>query len=132
MKRTFVIIKPDAVAKGIVGEIITRYENAGLSIERMELLTIDGEFADRHYAEHLDKSFYPELREFMMSGPLVAAVLRGEDAVVKVRAINGATDPAKADEGTIRATYGASVQANCVHASDSDETAAKEIALWFS
>jgi nucleoside-diphosphate kinase len=131
VSRTFVIIKPDAVAAGLVGDVLARYEAAGLRAEALEMRSIDGDFADRHYAEHTEKDFYPPLREFMVSAPLVAAVLVGDDAVAKVRQINGATDPAQADEGTIRADHGTSVRINCVHGSDSDETAEREIALWF-
>lgn len=132
MSKTFVIIKPDAVRAGIVGDILSRYEAAGLRVTQLDMRTIDGEFADRHYAEHVEKDFYPPLREFMTSGALIAAVLEGDDAVTKVRDINGATDPAKADADTIRAAHGSSVRENCVHGSDSDESAAKEIELWFS
>lgn len=132
MSKTFVIIKPDAVREGLIGDILIRYESAGLRVTRLEMRTIDGEFADQHYAEHVDKDFYPPLREFMTSGPLVAAVLEGDDAVAKVRAINGVTDPAEANEGTIRAAHGTSVRENCVHGSDSEETAEQEIELWFS
>lgn len=131
MQKTFVIIKPDAVAGGLVGSILGRYEEAGLTLEKMDLRTIDGEFADRHYAAHTEKDFYPPLREFMTEGPLVALVLSGDDAIAKVREINGATDPAQASEGTIRDLHGESVRRNCVHGSDSPESAAAEIALWF-
>lgn len=131
MSNTFVIVKPDAVRAGLIGEILGRYERAGLRVTALELRTIDGEFADRHYAEHLERDFYPPLRDFMLSGPLVAAVLSGDDAVAKVRELNGATDPAKADEGTVRADFGTSVRENCVHGSDGDESAAAEIELWF-
>lgn len=130
-QHTFVIIKPDAVADHLVGTILARYEAAGLSIEAMDMRTIDDAFADRHYAAHLERDFYPPLREFMISGPLVAVRLSGDDAIAKVREINGATDPAKADAGTIRADFATSVRNNCVHASDSEESAAAELALWF-
>lgn len=129
--RTFIIIKPDAVAAGLAGEILSRYEGEGLRIEALEMRVIDGDFADQHYAEHVEKDFYPPLREFMTSGPLIAGVLSGENAVQRVREINGATNPADADEGTIRAAYGTSVKENCVHGSDAASTAASEIALWF-
>ena len=132
MSKTFVLIKPDAVRAGVIGDILTRYEEAGLRPTRLEMRTIDGEFADKHYAEHLERDFYPPLREFMTSGPLIAAILEGDDAIQRVRDINGVTDPAKADEGTIRAAHGTSVRENCVHGSDSEESAAAEIALWFS
>lgn len=128
---TFVIIKPDAVAGGHAGNILARYEDAGLRLRAMELRTIDGEFADRHYAEHLERDFYPPLRTFMTSGPLIAAVLSGDDAIAKVRAINGATDPTQAEPGTIRADFATSTRENCVHGSDSVESAAAETALWF-
>lgn len=131
MNETFVIIKPDAVAAGHVGHILTTYEDAGLTVEAMELRTIDGPFSDKHYAEHLERDYYPPLREFMTSGPLVAVILSGDDAIQKVRALNGVTDPSKADEGTIRQRFGTSVRENGVHASDSEATAASEIALWF-
>lgn len=125
-QHTFVIIKPDAVEEGLVGTILARYEGAGLRIEAMEMRTIDGAFADRHYAAHLERDFYPPLREFMIKGPLVALRLSGDDAIATVREINGATDPSKAAPGTIRADFASSVRCNCVHASDSEESAAAE------
>lgn len=128
---TFVIIKPDAVSSGYVGNILARYEGAGLRVDAMDLRHIDGEFADRHYAEHLERDFYPPLRTFMTSGPLIAAILVGDDAIAQVREINGLTDPAKAAPGTIRADLATSTRENCVHGSDSTESAASEIALWF-
>ncbi|MDO5737103.1 MAG: nucleoside-diphosphate kinase [Propionibacteriaceae bacterium] len=131
IERTFVIIKPDAVAAGHVGNILNRYEEAGFRPEAMDMRTIDGDFADRHYAEHLERDYYPPLREFMTEGPLVAVILSGENALVGVRELNGATDPSKADPDTIRADFGTSVRTNCVHASDSAESAASEIGLWF-
>ncbi|MFT3889492.1 MAG: nucleoside-diphosphate kinase [Arachnia sp.] len=130
-ERTFVIIKPDAVEAGQVGAILQRYEGEGLRIEAMDLRTIDGDFADLHYAAHLERDFYPPLRAFMTEGPLVALVLSGEGAIASVRALNGATDPTKADPGTIRADFAESTRRNVVHASDSPESAAAEIALWF-
>lgn len=131
METTLVIIKPDAVRDGLVGSIINLYEQEALTIEQMDLRRIDGAFADRHYAEHVERDFYPPLREFMTSGPLVAMVLSGDDAIAKVRQINGATDPAQADPDTIRDRWGTSVRENCVHASDSVDSAARELALWF-
>lgn len=131
IERTFVIIKPDAVAAGHVGNILNRYEEAGFRPEAMDLRTIDGDFADQHYAEHLEREYYPPLREFMTEGPLVALVLSGLDVRASVRELNGATDPSKATAGTIRADFGTSVRTNCVHASDSAESAASEIGLWF-
>ncbi len=130
-ERTFVIIKPDAVAAGHIGNLLNRYEEAGFRPEAMEMRTIDGDFADQHYAEHRERDYYPPLREFMTEGPLVAMILTGENALAGVRELNGATDPAKADENTIRADFGTSVKTNCVHASDSPESATSEIGLWF-
>ncbi len=130
-ERTFVIIKPDAVAAGHVGNILNRYEEAGFRPEAMDMRTIDGEFSDQHYAEHLGRDYYPPLREFMTEGPLVAMILTGKNALAGVRELNGATDPAKADVNTIRADFGTSVKTNCVHASDSPEAATSEIGLWF-
>ena len=131
MERTFVIVKPDAVADGHVGAILERYEAAQLTIEAMELREITGDFADRHYASHVGKDYYPDLREFMTEGPLVALVLSGDDAIARVRQLNGATDPAKAESGTIRAEFASTLRRNAVHASDSPETAASEVSLWF-
>ena len=130
-ERTFVIIKPDAVRAGIVGEILSRYEREGLGLEAIEMRSIDGDFADRHYAAHLERDFYPPLREFMTSGPVVAVVVSGPDAIQRVRTIHGATDPAEAAPGTIRADHATSVRENAVHGSDSPESAEAEIALWF-
>ena len=131
MERTFVIVKPDAVADGHVGAILERYEAAQLTIEAMELREITGDFADRHYASHVGKDYYPDHREFMTEGPLVALVLSGDDAIARVRKLNGATDPAKAESGTIRAEFASTLRRNAVHASDSPETAASEVSLWF-
>ncbi|MDO5676778.1 MAG: nucleoside-diphosphate kinase [Propionibacteriaceae bacterium] len=130
-ERTFVIIKPDAVEAGHAGEILARYEGLGLRLEALDLRTITGEFSDLHYAEHLERDFYPALRQFMTSGPMIPMVLTGENAIAQVRALNGATDPTKADAGTIRADFGEGGPRNAVHASDSPESAAAEIALWF-
>lgn len=130
-QRTFVIIKPDAVREGHVGQILARYEAQRLAIEAMDMRTIGGDFADRHYAEHVGRDYYPALREFMTSGPLVPLVLSGEDAISRVRELNGATDPAKAAPGTIRADFAESTRLNAVHASDSPASAAAELALWF-
>lgn len=129
--RTFVIVKPDAVAAGHVGDILARYEHAGLRVVEAQLRTISPDFADRHYAEHIGRDYYPPLREFMTSGPLVAVVLEGDSAITVARELNGATDPAKAAPGTIRADFAESTRRNAVHASDSPESAAAEIALWF-
>jgi nucleoside-diphosphate kinase len=130
-ERTLVLVKPDAVRRGLVGDILGRFEAKGLTIVAMDQRTIDVELADEHYAEHLDKDFYPPLRDFVTSGPLIAAVLEGDEAVDVVRAINGATDGRKAAPGTIRGDLSLSNRENLVHGSDSVESAAREIPLWF-
>ncbi|HLV57932.1 MAG TPA: nucleoside-diphosphate kinase [Natronosporangium sp.] len=130
-ERTLVLIKPDAVRRGLIGEIISRFERKGLTIDAMELRTIDGEFADRHYADHVDKPFYPPLREFMAGSPLVAMVVSGDRAIEVVRTLTGATDGRQAAPGTIRGDLSLSNRENLVHASDSPDSAAREIALWF-
>ena len=132
MPRTLVLIKPDAVRRGLVGEIVGRFEAKGLEIVAMEHRTIDASIADQHYAEHVEKAFYPPLRDFVTSGPLVALVLEGDEAVEVVRALNGATDGRKAAPGTIRGDLSLSNRENLVHGSDSPESADREIALWFS
>ena len=130
-QRTFVLLKPDAVRRGLVGEILGRFEAKGLSLVAMELRRIDGAKADEHYAEHVERDFYPPLREFVTSGPLVACVLEGDEAVEVVRAINGATDGRKAAPGTIRGDLSLSNRENLVHGSDSPESADREIKMWF-
>jgi nucleoside-diphosphate kinase len=131
VERTLVILKPDAVRRGLVGEILSRFEAKGLTIVAMEHRTIDGALADEHYAEHVERDFYPPLRDFVTSGPLVAAILEGEEAVEVVRAINGATDGRKAAPGTIRGDLSLSNRENLVHGSDSPESAVREIGIWF-
>jgi nucleoside-diphosphate kinase len=130
-ERTLVLLKPDAVRRGLVGEVLSRFEAKGLTMVAMELRSIDASVADRHYAEHVEKNFYPPLRDFVTSGPLVAMVLEGDEAVEVVRAINGATDGRKAAPGTIRGDLSLSNRENLVHGSDSPESARREIALWF-
>jgi nucleoside-diphosphate kinase len=130
-ERTLVLLKPDTVRRGLVGEVMSRFEAKGLSILRMELRTIDGEIADRHYAEHVECDFYPPLREFVTGGPLVAMVLEGDEAIAVVRAIAGATDGRKAAPGTIRGDLSLSNRENLVHGSDSAESAERELAIWF-
>ncbi len=130
-QRTLVLFKPDAVRRGLVGNILSRFESKGLGIVALELRHIDVEQADAHYAEHVDRDFYPPLREFVTSGPLVAAVLEGDEAIEVVRLINGATDGRKAAPGTIRGDLSVSNRENLVHGSDGEESAAREIALWF-
>jgi nucleoside-diphosphate kinase len=131
VQRTLVLLKPDAVRRGLVGNILSRFEAKGLTIVALEQRHIDTDLADRHYAEHVERDFYPPLRAFVTSGPLVAAVLEGDEAVDVVRAINGATDGRKAAPGTIRGDLSLSNRENLVHGSDSVESAAREIALWF-
>lgn len=130
-ERTLVLVKPDAVRRGLIGEILGRYERRGLRVVAMDLRVIDSAVADAHYAEHVDKSFYPPLREFITGGPLVALVLEGDSAIDVVRAMNGATDARKAAPGTVRGDLALSTSENLVHASDSPESAKREIDLWF-
>ena len=130
-QRTLVLLKPDAVRRGLLGEILSRFERKGLIVEALELRTMDAALADAHYAEHVDKDFYPPLRDFVTSGPMLAAVLEGDEAVEVVRAINGATDGRKAAPGTIRGDLSLSNRENLVHASDSPESAAREISIFF-
>lgn len=130
-QRTLVLIKPDAVERGLIGEVLARLERKGLRIERMELRTMDSDLSDAHYAEHVDRPFYPSLKEFMTSGPLVALVVAGDEAIGAVRTLAGATDGRKAESGTIRGDFSLSNQRNLVHASDSEESAKREIDLWF-
>ena len=130
-EKTLVLIKPDAVARGLVGNILARFEAKGLSIAAMDLRVVDADFADRHYAEHVDKGWYPNLRTFITSAPLVALVLEGERAIEAVRMLNGATDSVAALPGTIRGDLSLSKSENVVHASDSAASAEREVALWF-
>jgi nucleoside-diphosphate kinase len=130
-ERTLVLVKPDAVRRGLVGEVLGRFERKGLRIVAMDQRNIDGDLADRHYAEHVERDFYPPLREFITSGPLVAMVLEGDEAIAVVRALNGATDGRAAAAGTIRGDLSLSNRENLVHASDSAESAAREIAIFF-
>jgi nucleoside-diphosphate kinase len=129
--RSLVLVKPDAVRRGLLGEILGRFERKGLVIEALVQRTMDGELADQHYADHVDKPFYPPLKEFMTSGPLVALVLSGDEVIEVVRAMIGATDGRKAAAGTIRGDLSLSNRENLVHASDSPESAKRELALWF-
>jgi nucleoside-diphosphate kinase len=130
-ERTLVLIKPDAVRRGLVGEVLSRFERKGLTVVAMDLRTMDAAMADRHYADHVEKPWYPPLREFMTSGPLVAAILEGDEAITVVRTLVGATDGRAAAAGTIRGDFSLSNRENLVHASDSPESAAREAALFF-
>ena len=131
MERTFSILKPDAVAKNVIGEIVSRFEKAGLRIvaSRMEQLTVDK--AKGFYAEHDGKGFFEDLVSYMSSGPVIVQVIEGEGAIALNRQLMGATNPADADAGTIRADFAESIEANAVHGSDSPESAAREISYFF-
>ena len=131
MEETLVLIKPDGVKRQICGEILTRYERKGLIIKAMKLLQTPKELAQEHYAEHKDKPFFGELVDFITSGPVLAFVLAGKNAVTSVRTINGATNPVDATPGSIRGDYALTMGSNVVHASDSVDSAAREIHLWF-
>ena len=131
VERTLSIIKPDAVAKNVVGKIYSRFETNGLQIVAAKMLRLSDEKAGGFYAEHSERPFFPALIEFMTSGPVVVQVLEGEGAVAKNRELMGATNPQEADEGTIRADFAESIDANAVHGSDSAESAAREIAYFF-
>ncbi|MGL4771962.1 MAG: nucleoside-diphosphate kinase [Clostridium sp.] len=131
MEKSLVLIKPDAVERNLIGEILSFYEKSGLKIVEMKMEKASREVAEGHYGEHKGKVFFEPTVEFIISSPLVALILEGEGAIEKIRKINGATDPAKAEEGTIRKLYATAMNRNCVHASDSVESANREIALWF-
>ena len=132
MEKTLVLIKPDAFAAAHSGDIIKRYESEGLKIVAMKLMQMTKPLAAKHYAEHIGRGYYAELEQFMTSAPIVAMVLAGEGAIEKVREINGKTDPKEAAEGTIRKLFAKSKGENAVHASDSPESAAREIPIFFS
>lgn len=132
MGATLVLCKPDAVERGLVGEIVARFERKGLRIAAARLLTVDADLAARHYAEHVEKAFYPELRDFIGRSPTLALVLEGpDDTYAVVRTLMGPTNPATAPPGTIRGDFGLEVTENLVHGSDSEASAAREIALFF-
>jgi len=132
IERTLSIIKPDATRRNLTGAINDRFERSGLRIVAQKRLSLSRETAERFYAVHAERPFYRSLVDFMISGPVVVQVLEGEDAVAKNRAVMGATDPAKADAGTIRKDFAESIEANSVHGSDSPENAAQEIAFFFA
>lgn len=131
MKKTLVLVKPDGVQKKICGEVISRFERKGLSIDAIRMEQISPELAKKHYAVHEGKPFFDGLIQFITSGPLLAMVISGENAIAAVRQINGATNPIEAVPGSIRGDFATSIDENIVHASDAPETAAQEIALWF-
>jgi nucleoside-diphosphate kinase len=129
--RTLILVKPDAFERGLTGEVLARFERKGLRIVALRQLSIDEEFAGRHYEEHADKPFFGELVEFITGGPMVAAVLEGHDATTAARQIIGATNPLEAAPGSIRGDFAVEVTFNLVHGSDSPESAEREIVLWF-
>jgi len=131
VERTLSIVKPDAVAKNAIGEIYSRFEKAGLSIVAARMLTLSQVQAEGFYAVHRERPFFRDLVKFMISGPIMVQVLEGEDAIAKNRDLMGATDPKKAKNGTIRADFAESIDANAVHGSDGPETARTEIAYFF-
>jgi nucleoside-diphosphate kinase len=131
VERTFSIVKPDAVAKNIIGKIYSRYEGNGLRIVASKMVRLTNETARGFYGEHSERPFFPDLISFMTSGPVMVQVLEGENAVAKNRELMGATNPQEADAGTIRADFAESIDANAVHGSDSPESAAREIAYFF-
>ena len=130
-RRTLVLCKPDAVQRGLVGRIIARFERKGLKIAGMKMLAVDEALASRHYAEHLEKPFYPELRDFITSSPVVAMAIEGENAVEVVRDLMGVTNPQDAAPGTIRGDFGLNLTKNLVHGSDSLASAEREVSLFF-
>jgi nucleoside-diphosphate kinase len=131
MERTLILVKPDAFARNLAGEIIGRFERKGLRLAALNQMAISRELAERHYGEHAGKGFYEELVQFITSGPLVAMVLEGEQAVQAARQVIGATNPLEASPGSIRGDYAISVGQNMVHGSDSVESAAREVSLFF-
>ncbi|HEV3129545.1 MAG TPA: nucleoside-diphosphate kinase [Solirubrobacteraceae bacterium] len=131
MERTLILVKPDAWARSLTGEIIARFERKGLRLAALKQMTMERDLAERHYAEHEGKPFYGELVDFITSGPLVALVLEGERAVEAARQVIGATDPVVAAPGSIRGDFATQVGQNMVHGSDSPESAAREVALFF-
>ncbi len=131
MERSLILVKPDAFARGLTGEIIARFERKGLKIVVMKHMTVSNELAEEHYGEHRDKPFFGDLVEFITGDPLVALVLEGHEAVRAARQVIGATNPIEAAPGSIRGDYGLEVQTNLVHGSDSSESSAREIGLFF-
>lgn len=132
MERTFVMVKPDGVERGIVGEVVSRFERRGFRLCGMKAMRIDRGLAERHYAEHIEKPFFPSLAAFITRGPVVAMVWEGTDAIRVARVMLGTTDSAQAAPGTIRGDFSLSKEENIVHGSDGPESAAREIALFFA
>ena len=132
MEKTFILIKPGAVSRGLMGEVIGRFEKRGFRFRAMKLLRVDNQLAGEHYDEHRDKDFFDELVGSITSGPVVAAVLEGPEAITVVRKMMGSTNPVAAEPGTIRGDFGLEIVANIVHGSDSQTSAEREISLYFS
>ena len=132
MEKTLVLIKPDAVERNLIGKIISLYEDKGLKVTALKMLKADREILMKHYNEHVGRPYFDNLMSYITRSPLVAMILEGENAIALVRQINGKTNPLEADEGTIRKLYGESKTYNTVHASDSSESATREIEIWFS
>lgn len=132
IQRSLVLVKPDGVARGLAGAVIARIQQKGMKLIAMRMLHMDRALAERHYAVHKEKPFFKDLVDYITSGPIVAAVFEGENAIEMIRKTMGATDPAKADKGTIRGDLGESMEHNTVHGSDAEETAQYEMALYFA
>lgn len=131
VQNTFVMVKPDGVERGLVGEVVSRFERKGLRLEKMRMLHIDEDLARRHYGEHVEKPFFPELLEFITRGPVVAMEWSGEEAILVARTLMGATNPREAGPGTIRGDFCTIVTENLVHGSDSPDSAERELSLFF-
>lgn len=131
-QQTLILVKPDGVARGLVGEVISRIEHKGYTIDRLDLRTLDRATAEEHYGEHVDKPFFSELVKFITSGPLVAMQVSGEDAIVGMRTIMGATNPIEAVPGSIRGDFATVIGNNIVHGSDSPESAERELGIFFA
>ncbi len=132
IERSLVLIKPDAMHTGMGGAIIARFQKAGLDLVALKMVHMDRALAEKHYAVHKERRFFPELVEYITSAPIIAMVFEGENAVERIRKMMGSTDPAKADKGTLRADFGTDIQHNAVHGSDAVQTAQQEIALFFA
>ena len=131
MERTFIMIKPDGVQRGLIGEVIGRFESKGFTLVGMKLMSVSRELAEQHYDVHRDKPFFPGLVAFITSSPVVAMVWEGDNVVASARTLIGSTNPISADPGTIRGDFGVTIGRNLIHGSDAVETAQREIALWF-
>ena len=132
LETTLILVKPDGVSRGLVGEVVSRIERKGFRLAGMKLMHMSDDLAAKHYAEHVEKPFYPALKAFMTGGPLVAMAVQGEDAVAQMRTLMGATNPANATPGTLRGDFCTETTKNLVHGSDSPASAERELALWFA